>query len=69
MAKPRTKEWHLKRLYRQLRNYISQELVRTNNVIVYNEHTNSSMTTTSTTLTRRARIEHAIQTLENAGKK
>lgn len=65
MARPRTKEWRLRRLYKQLRNFVDTPLFRERRKLVRNDGT---LYPDEPVKTRRWRIEHAIQSIENASK-
>jgi len=69
MSKEKTKEKKLKRLYKQLLKHSQQNIYNTIETIVENGDGTSSTTVTAISLTRKGRIELAIQTLERTGKK
>ena len=65
MAKEKSKEVKLKRLYNQLKRVIQQPTHRSNTVTV-STGPNSTSTYTSTVMTLRGKLEQRIQTLENS---
>jgi phage gp46-like protein len=68
MSKEKTKEKKLKRLYKQLLKHSQQNISNTAETIV-EDSIGKSITIVATSLTRRGRLELAIQTLEKTGKK